>query len=90
MDAEKQKCWSCLYYKAFYLRGSRQYYKQDRGYCDRHKKIVDEQEHCEKWYNGMLSKYIRKRAISEQLTEMTHKLTAIEQALKGDINVNEL
>ena len=90
MKEQKQMCWSCLHYHAYYLRGSRHFCKQEKGYCLYHKKMVDEQERCEEWSNGMLSKRVFKRSISEQLAEMSHKLTAIEQALNGDINVNEM
>lgn len=86
----KEKCWSCLHYKAYYLRGTSRFYKQSKGVCPRHKKNVDEQECCEDWCDGMLSNHIRKRVLSEQFAEVVHKLTAIEQALKENINVNEL
>lgn len=90
MKEENKKCWSCAKYKAFYTKGFSYFDKEKIGHCLIHDKIIGNQESCDKWRYGQMSRNLRKEVALKSLTEILSRLTVIEQIMTEEYELDKI
>lgn len=90
MKEENKKCWSCGKYKAYYTQGLSCFDKEKIGYCCVHEKITGNHDSCDKWCLNQQKRTFKKAIALKSLTEILSRLTAIEQILKEEHELDKI
>lgn len=80
MKQENKRCGSCGSFCAYYT----------RGYCNRHKKVTEKGESCDRWFCRRTSSEKRIRAVVNSIPEIYNKIAVIEQMLKEDCELQKM
>lgn len=69
MKQDHKKCGYCGSFNAYYTRGYCSLLKESNGYCNRHKKIMEKSDCCDKWYCRRISKARCTRTVVNAIPE---------------------
>lgn len=71
-------------FSAYYTRGRGAVFKENNGYCARHKKLMEKDDSCDRWHYRHVPKEKRTGLAVNAITEIYGKLAVIEQMLQED------
>ncbi len=77
-------CYSCRFYKPYYVKGNTRFNKLDTGYCTQSKTTVEKHCECEKFQNMYFARYNFKKAVFSALAENLNTIAEIKQILEED------
>lgn len=84
MEEENKHCYSCQYYRPYYIKSDTQFDRCDIGLCKKSKATVEKHEACEKYsffYRGRVS---RRQLTLTAITEHINLLSELKQILDED------
>ena len=84
MEGENKHCYSCQYYRPYYIKGNTQFDKCEIGLCKKTKTTVERYGDCDKFsffYHGRIG---RRQAALTAITEHIYLWSEVEQILDED------
>ena len=90
MKEDGKKCWSCFHFRAYYTSGYCCLRKEDNGYCERQKKVMQRTDGCDQWHSRYTSKELRLRIARESIPAIYKKIAAIEEILREEMALQKI
>ena len=90
MKHDYRKCYFCINFRAYYTMDYCCLVKENIGYCNCHKKIVNNDDGCSEWHFHYTPKETRTKIALNSIPELYEKIAVIEQILKEDIELRKM
>ncbi len=84
MEEENRKCFNCGNFGRYYTKEASRFQQTKQGFCSKHAKITDNQDHCEFWRNRNSISSLRKAMATKALKDILTDIAALRQIFEEE------